>query len=302
MPRVHANNVDLEYESLGDQADPVILLVMGLGVQMILWPDAFCEMLAAQGFRVVRFDNRDAGLSTQLDWLGTPRLGLETLKFLLHLRVKAPYLIDDMARDTGALLDAMGIARAHVVGASMGGMIAQNLAAAEPGKVASLVSIMSTTGKRRLPPPTPQARRALLQRPAKRGDVEGATRRMVNVLRVIGSRTYPADEGYLRALAERHVRRGYNPAAVARQLVAITASGDRTSVVARIKAPTLVIHGDEDPLLLPACGVETARVIRDAGGDVALEMVQGMGHDLPVPLLPRLAESIARHCRRGSSG
>jgi pimeloyl-ACP methyl ester carboxylesterase len=302
VPTIHANNIDLEYESIGNPADPAILLVMGLGVQMILWPDALCAMLAAEGFRVVRFDNRDAGMSTQLDHLGMPKLGLATLKFLLRLPLKAPYVIDDMARDTGALLDALGISRAHVVGASMGGMIAQNLAANEPAKVASLVSIMSTTGKRSLPPPTSKARRALLARPPKRGDLEGAARRMVGLLRAIGSRTYPADEGYLRALAERHVRRGYNPPAVARQLVAIAASGDRTGTVARIKAPTLVIHGDEDPLLRPACGIETARVIRDAGGTVEMEMVQGMGHDLPLPLLPRLAQSIARHCRRAASG
>lgn len=298
MPAIQANGLTLEYESLGNPADPAILLVMGLGVQMILWPDAFCAMLANDGFRVIRFDNRDAGLSTRLDHLGVPRIGLQTLKFLLHLPVKSPYLIEDMARDTEALLDGLGIARAHVVGASMGGMIAQNLAAAAPAKVASLTSIMSTTGKRSLPPPTSQARRALLKRPPKAGDIEGAIVSMMKLLRAIGSRTYPADEAYLRALCERHVRRAYNPASVARQLVAIAASGDRTEVVKRIKAPTLVLHGDEDPLVRPACGEETARVIRAAGGDVTLEIVRGMGHDLPVPLLPRLAESIAAHCRR----
>jgi pimeloyl-ACP methyl ester carboxylesterase len=298
VPSIPANGLALEYESLGNPADPAIVLVMGLGVQMILWPDAFCEMLVAQGFRVVRFDNRDAGLSTQLDHLGTPRIGLETLKYLLHLPLKAPYLIEDMARDTVALLDALGIAKAHVVGASMGGMIAQNLAAAAPSRLASLTSIMSTTGKRSLPRPTAAARRALLAKPARRGDVEGAIGRMMKLLRAIGSRTHPAEEGSLRALCERHVRRQYNPPAIARQLMAIAASGDRTEAVARIKAPTLVLHGDEDPLLLAACGEETARVIRSAGGDVTLEIVRGMGHDLPVPLLARLAQSIASHCKR----
>jgi pimeloyl-ACP methyl ester carboxylesterase len=293
---IQANGLTLEYESLGDPAGPAIVLVMGLGMQMIMWPDAFCEMLAAKGFRVLRLDNRDVGLSTHFDHLGMPRIGLETIKFLLRLPVKAPYLIDDMARDTSAFLDAIGIARAHVVGVSMGGMIAQNLAANEPAKVASLTSIMSTTGKRSLPGPTSRARRALLQPPAKRGDIEGATRRLMSVLREIGSRTHPAEEGYLRGLCERHVRRSYNPAGVARQLVAVAASGDRTSVVRRIKAPTLVLHGDEDPLIRPACGEDTARVIREAGGDARLEIVRGMGHDLPVPLLPQLAERIALHC------
>ncbi|MGZ5034541.1 MAG: alpha/beta fold hydrolase [Usitatibacter sp.] len=298
MPAIQANGLTLEYESLGNPANPAILLVMGLGAQMILWPDAFCEMLAARGFRVVRFDNRDAGLSTQLDHLGTPRIGLETLKFLLHLPMKAPYLIEDMARDTAALLDGLGIAKAHVVGASMGGMIAQNLAAAAPDRVASLTSVMSTTGRRSLPPPTAEARHALLSKPAKRGDIEGATVRLMKLLRAIGSRTHPARESDLRELCERHVRRQYNPPAMARQLMAVAASGDRTKVVGRIKTPTLVLHGDEDPLLLPACGEETARVIRAAGGEATLEIVRGMGHDLPVPLLPQLAQSIASHCEK----
>ena len=273
---------------------------MGLGMQLIMWPEQLCEMLAAKGFHVVRFDNRDVGLSSHLDQLGTPNIALATLKYLLRLPLKAAYLIDDMARDTAALLDALGIARAHVVGVSMGGMIAQNLAANAPAKVASLTSIMSTTGKRSLPPPTSRARRALLRAPAKPGDVEGATRRLMSVLREIGSQTYPAEEGYLRELCEKHVRRSYDPAGVARQLMAVAASGDRTAVVRRINVPTLVLHGDEDPLLRPACGEETARVIRDAGGDVKLEIIRGMGHDLPIPLLPQLTERIAEHCFRGS--
>ena len=297
MAAIQANGLAIEHESIGNPADPAIVLVMGLGMQMIMWPDELCEMLVAKGFRVVRFDNRDVGLSTHFDHLGMPRIGLETLKFLLRLPVKAPYLIDDMARDTAALLDAIGIARAHVVGASMGGMIAQNLAANAPAKVASLTSIMSTTGKRSLPGPTSKARRALMQPPAKPGDIEGATRRLAYVLREIGSRTHPPEEGYLRALCERHVRRSHDPAGVARQMVAIAASGDRTAAVRRIKAPTLVLHGDEDPLVRPACGEETARAIRAAGGDARLEIIRGMGHDLPAPLLPELAEHIARHCR-----
>ncbi len=297
MPAIQADRLTLEYESVGNPADPAIVLAMGLGMQMIMWPDAFCEMLVAKGFRVVRFDNRDVGLSTHLDQLGAPNITIATIKYLLRLPIKSPYLVDDMARDTAALLDGLAIPRAHVVGASMGGMIAQNLAAAFPAKLASLTSIMSTTGKRSLPPPTSRARRALLQPPAKRGDIEGATRRLMHVLRAIGSKTHPPEEGYLRSLCERHVRRSYDPAGVARQLIAIAASGDRTAAVRRIKVPTLVIHGDEDPLVRPPCGEETARVIREGGGDARLETVRGMGHDLPVPLLPQLAEIIAGHCR-----
>jgi proline iminopeptidase len=296
VPSIQTDKVSLEYESSGNPADPPIVLVMGLGMQLIMWPQQLCEMLAAKGFHVVRFDNRDVGLSSHLDDLGVPNIVLATLKYLLRLPMKAAYLIDDMARDTAALLDALGTSRAHVVGASMGGMIAQNLAANAPAKVASLTSIMSTTGKRSLPQPTSRARRALLRAPAKRGDVEGATRRLMSVLREIGSQTHPAEESYLREICERHVRRSYDPAGVARQLIAVAASGDRTAVVRRIKVPTLVLHGDEDPLLRPACGEETARVIREAGGDVKLEIIRGMGHDLPVPLLPQLAERIVEHC------
>lgn len=236
MPSVAANGVTLEYESLGDPANPPLLLVMGLGANLLLWPEAFCRKLADAGFHVVRFDNRDAGLSTTFDHLGMPSITREMVKFLLHLRVKAPYRIDDMASDTAALIDALRLGRAHVVGVSMGGMIAQNLAAQFPDKVASLTSMMSTTGKRSLPGPKWQARRALLAKPARRGDFEGAVVRVMALLRAIGSRTHPAEEAYLRDLCERHVKRGYNPSAVARQLVAIAASGDRTSVVQRIKA------------------------------------------------------------------
>ena len=297
MPAISANGLTLEYDTRGNPGDPVILLVMGMGVQMVLWPEVFCDLLAAAGFRVVRFDNRDIGLSTKLDHLGTPSVALAAIKYALHLPLKAPYVIDDMARDTAALMDALGIKRAHLVGASMGGMIAQNLAASAPARVASLTSIMSTTGCRSLPQPTMRARRALMAAPAKAGDTEGAIRRLMKTLRVIGSRTHPAEEGYLRALCERHVRRSYHPPGIARQLVAIAATGDRTAVLKQIRSPTLVLHGDEDPLLRPACGEATASVIREGGGEARLEMVPGMGHDLPVPLLPRLAATIAAHCQ-----
>jgi proline iminopeptidase len=297
VPSVAANGLTLEYESLGEAANPAIVLVMGLGVQMILWPDDFCAMLVERGFRVVRFDNRDAGLSTKLDPLGVPRIGLEAVKYALHLPLKAPYLIEDMVRDTLGLLDALGLARAHVVGASMGGMIAQNLAAAAPERVASLTSIMSTTGRRSLPQPTWRARRAILRKPPRTGDFDGAVRFLMETLRTIASRSIPVDEAWLHEVCERHVRRGFHPAGTARQLVAVAASGDRTRVVSAIKVPTLVLHGDEDPLLPMAHGLETARVMRDAGGRVQFALLEGMGHDLPTPLRPRIADAIAAHCR-----
>lgn len=298
MAGVEANGLTLEVESLGDASRPALLLVMGLGANMRLWPDELCTALADAGFRVVRFDNRDCGRSTLLRHLGVPSFAVASLRYALHLPVRSPYSLDDMARDTLGVLDALGIDRAHLVGASMGGMIAQNLAASHPGRVASLTSIMSTTGRRGLPGPTPAARRAIMAPPAAPGDFEGAVRRMVNVLREIGSRTYPADPAWLRDFCERHVRHGAYPDGAVRQLMAIVAAGDRTPIVRRIRVPALVIHGDEDPLLKLACGEATAQAIREGGGDVALEIVRGMGHDFPMPLLPSITGRIVEHCAK----
>jgi len=296
MPQIGANGLALHYESLGQEGAPPILLVMGLAMQMIMWPDALCQMLVAMGFRVVRFDNRDIGLSTHLAHLGTPNIAREYVSYLLRRPLRAPYRIDDMAGDTIALVDALRLDRPHLVGASMGGMIAQNVAARFPDKIATLTSIMSTTGRRSLPQPSWKVRAAMLRRPGRNFDESVA--RMMATLRIIGSRTYPPEEEYLRNLCERHVRRSNDPAGPARQLVAIAATGDRTEVVRHISVPTLVIHGDEDPLIPMAAGVETARVIRESGGDVRMQMIEGMGHDLPVPLLSTIAAEIAAHARR----
>ena len=296
MAGVEANGLTLEAESIGEASRPAIVLVMGLGANMRLWPEELVRALVDAGFRVVRFDNRDCGRSTILDGLGMPNVALAALRYYVRLPVRSSYALDDMARDTVALLDALGIARAHLVGASMGGMIAQNVAAAWPRRVASLTSIMSSTGRRNLPGPTPRARRALLLPPPPSGDFEAAVRRMMTVLTAIGSRTYPADRAWLRGMCERHVRQGSFPAGAARQLVAIVAAGDRTPIVRGIRVPTLVMHGDEDPLLRPACGEATAQAIRDAGGDVSLERVRGMGHDFPLPLVPCIAARIVEHC------
>ncbi len=297
MPEIDANGICLHYESIGRDSDPPIVLVMGLAVQMILWPDPFCKMLAERGFRVVRFDNRDVGLSSHLNHLGTPNIPLEYARYLLGMRVRSRYSLDDMATDTAALIGQLGLSRVHLVGASMGGMVAQNLAASVPARVASLTSIMSTTGRRSLPKAKWRAMRAILTPLAKRGDTEGAITRMMHVIRVIGSQTYPPDEARLRDISERHVRRSYNPAGAARQLVAIAAAGDRTRIVRQIKVPTLVIHGDQDPLVPYPAGLETARAIREGGGSANSVIVAGMGHDLPEPLWPRLVDEIVAHCQ-----
>ena len=297
MPNIDANGISLHYQSMGREDDPTIMLVMGLGVQMILWPDAFCQMLVDRGFRVVRFDNRDAGMSTQLNDLRAPNIAVEYVRFMLGMSVRAPYSIDDMATDTAALIGALGLAHVHLVGASMGGMIAQNLAASLPSRVASLTSIMSTTGRRSLPKAKWRTMRALLSRPAKPGDIEGAIRRMMFIVNAISSRTYPPDQVKLRKICEQHVLRGNNPLGGARQIAAIAASDDRTRIVRQIKVPTLVIHGDEDYLIPYPAGLETARAIREGGGSATSVIVEGMGHDLPEPLWPRLAALIGTHCQ-----
>ena len=297
MPNIAANTISLHYESFGNENDPPILLIMGLAVQMILWPDAFCQLLVDKGFRVIRFDNRDVGLSTHLDHLGVPNIALEYVKFMMRLPMKSAYLIDDMAADTAALIDALELKRPHVVGASMGGMIAQNLAANYPEKVASLTSIMSTTGRRSLPKPTWKTMRAIMQPPAKKGDTQGAIDRMIRVFNVISSKTYPPDPVHLRDMCARHIGRANYPPGGARQLMAIAASDDRTYTVRKIKAPTLVLHGDEDQLVSPVCGMETAREIVYGGGKAKISIINGMGHDLPAPLLPQIAEEIATHCK-----
>jgi pimeloyl-ACP methyl ester carboxylesterase len=295
VPTLEARGLTFACEEQGDPSHPPVLLVMGLGANLVLWPEELCAALAAQGLRVIRFDNRDVGRSSWLDHLGMPNIPAAALRYALHLPVRSRYSLDDMADDTAAVLDALGIERAHLVGASMGGMIAQNLAARRRERVASLVSIMSSTGRRSLPGPTRAARAALMAPPAPKDDFEGAVRRMMSLLRAIGSRTHAAPEAWLRDLCERHVRRGYHPEGAARQLTAIVAAGDRTPIVRRVRVPTLVLHGDEDPLLRLACGEATAQAIREGGGKVELAVVRGMGHDLPPALIPEIAERVAAH-------
>ncbi|MDL1860552.1 alpha/beta hydrolase [Betaproteobacteria bacterium PRO7] len=295
MPAAAANGLTLDYESFGDPAAPVVLLVMGLGMPALAWPDEFVDALVAAGFRVVRFDNRDCGHSTRLRGAPLPSAPWAIARALLRLPVHAPYTLDDMAADTVGLLDALGIERAHVVGASLGGMIAQVVAARYPARTASLVSIMSATGN-----PRPRvafgrrhALRAILSRPLDPGDVNRVVDHLVHVFGVIGSPGFPTDQRLLRDRLERVARRGWYPAGTLRQLVAILASGDRRPLLARIAAPTLVIHGRDDPLVPLAAGEDTARTIRGA----RLEVIDGMGHDLPPGALPILADRIVRFCR-----
>jgi pimeloyl-ACP methyl ester carboxylesterase len=274
--------VELAYESFGDPAAPPVLLVMGLGTQMLGWPEDFCAMLAAQGLRVIRFDNRDAGLSTHLHDAPPP----DVMAALAGDTSSASYTLSEMAADTVALLDALDIESAHVVGASMGGMIAQTVAIEHPRRVRSLTSIMSSTGDSTVGQATPEALAALLSPPAAGRDE--AMDRAVSIFRVIGSPDYALDEAELRERTGVAYDRAYDPAGVARQLVAVLASGDRTDGLRALSVPALVIHGAQDPLV----DVSGGRATSDAIPDAELVVVDGMGHDLPQALWPEIVARI----------
>jgi proline iminopeptidase len=297
MPSIEANGLTIEYDSLGDPVAPPIVLIMGLGMQLIAWPDGFCQGLVERGFRVIRFDNRDCGLSGKIHSGKRPNLLLAFASAWLKLPVRAPYTLDDMAADTVGLLDALGIPRAHIVGASMGGMIAQVVAAGHPQRVLSLTSIMSSSGHSKVSRAKPGAMQALLSRPSDPEDPDSVVEHLVGVFGIIGSPGYPTDQGELRQRIERGVRRSNYPAGIARQLLAIIASGDRRRLLAKITAPTLVIHGADDPLVPVAAGRDTAHHIKGA----QLMVIDGMAHDLPPGLLPTLVDAIASHCERAQS-
>jgi pimeloyl-ACP methyl ester carboxylesterase len=284
-----ANGIDLCYEIFGDAGAEPILLIMGLGAQMIHWDDDFCRQLAARGFRVIRFDNRDIGKSSKLS--GGKRLTpLELLKLrFLKIPVAAPYRLRDMAEDTIGLMDALGINTAHLVGASMGGMIAQEVAISFPQRVRSLTSIMSTTGNPKVPPPTREATAVLMAPPP--ASKEDYFARFANTWKVLRVGSFPEDEALDRSRAERTFERGLNPAGVGRQLRAILASGSRKERLASVRAPTLVIHGTVDPLVHPMGGKDTAASIPGA----KLLMIEGMGHALPIPMWPQVIDAIDKH-------
>jgi proline iminopeptidase len=291
MPVVSANGIEIAYDTAGDPGGPPLLLIMGLGMQLIDWPDDLVEGLVDQGFYVIRYDNRDSGLSSKFDHMGKPNLTLCYLKSLLGWRLGASYSLEDMAEDARALLAALGIARAHVVGASMGGMIAQILAARHPDRVLSLTSIMSTSGRSHLPGPTRAARAVLLRRPRFRRGLEGMAEHLMHTLKTIGSPAYPTPPRVLRERVMRSLKRNTCPGGDVRQLLAIVTAADRGELLRSIKVPTLVIHGAADPLVPPAAGIDTAELVPGA----RLELIEGMGHDLPPQLIERLLALIEAH-------
>lgn len=287
--RARANGIELCWDSFGDEDAPPIVLVMGLAAQMIAWHDGFCARLAERGFRVIRFDNRDIGLSTRFDAAGVPNVNAAFMAALQGKPVEAPYRLTDMAADTFGLLDALGIERAHVVGASMGGAIAQTMAIERPERLHTLTSIMSTTGEPGLPPPTPEATAILLKAPAT--TLDGYIESYAQTWKVLRAGSFPEDEALDRERAEQNFARGLNPPGVARQLVGILASGSRKAALRSVRVPTLVLHGDADPLVPLACGVDTAESVPGA----RLVVIPGMGHALPISCWPRIVDEIAKH-------
>jgi len=292
MPLAPSNGIEIEYETFGDPADPAILLVMGLGIQMLGWQEEFCQMLVDRGFFVIRYDNRDVGLSSKIEDAPVP----DVFALMAGNTASASYKVEDMADDAAGLLDALGIKAAHVVGVSMGGMIGQALAIHHPDRVLSLTSIMSTTGNPEVGQPRPEAIPALIS-PAP-SDRDGFIEYQAGLFKLIGSPAYPADPERLRGLIARSYDRMNYPIGFMRQLAGVVASPDRTEALGSVQAPTLVIHGENDPLIQVSGGEATANAVPGA----KLLKIPGMGHDLPPELWPQFVDAIVENAERARAG
>ena len=299
--KIIANGIQIEVadsatESPEHAGRPVVLLIMGLGMQLIAWPPAMVQGLVDAGFRFVRFDNRDIGLSQHFDQLRTPNLLWAGLKFRMGWRIQPPYTLQDMAGDALGVLDALQIASAHVVGVSMGGMIAQWLALAAPRRVRSLTSVMSSSGARGLPEATAKVTRALMERPAGKG-IPAEIDHAVKLFKLIGSPGFPTDDCLLRSRVVAATERSYHPPGFMRQMVAIAADSQRAEALSRITVPTLVVHGKADSLVPFTCGEDTARRIPGA----RLSLIDGMGHDLAPGVVDRLLPLLIPHFEAASA-
>jgi pimeloyl-ACP methyl ester carboxylesterase len=281
------DDLHLNFDSFGDQSHPPMILIMGLGTQMIFWHDAFCKQLAAKGFWVIRFDNRDIGKSSWLNHSKLPGRLATLSNILFNSKITVPYLLEDMADDTLGLMKALNIDAAHLVGASMGGMIAQCLALKFPSKVLSLTSIMSTTGNRALPKASSSVSLKLVAPVPK--EPTAYLKHAVSIWKLIHGPHYPFDEINVEELLQLALQRGLNPKGVKRQFLAILASPDRTTALAKLQIPTLVVHGELDPLVPLACGIATA----DAIANAKLKVFTGMGHTLPKALWDEMISDIA---------
>jgi len=292
--RVRVGDVELAYDVFGTTGRPLVL-IMGIGAQRVMWADDMCRQFVAAGFRLARFDHRDIGESSRLD-LPVPRPGRVLVRRMLNLRVDAPYTLSDMATDVAGLIEHLGFGNAHVVGTSLGGMIAQHLAIEHPDRVRSLTSIMSTPGGRRYLP-KPHALGALFRKPPR--TAEQAGEHMVGVFETIGSRAWPreADRERIRRAGELAFTRGMSPQGFLRHFAAVMATYDRRPKLREIKAPTLIIHGSADPMFPLSAGRDMTRMIPNA----TWLPIAGMGHDLPIPLWPTLVNAIARHAERADA-
>ncbi len=290
MPQVTANGIQLEYDTFGNPSARPLLLIIGLGAQMIQWDDDLCKDLAGRGHYVIRYDNRDAGLSTKFEAAGVPNLMEVFGKIMQGQKVKAPYSLDDMADDGAGLLDALGIPKAHICGMSMGGMIAQTMAIRHPSRILSLISIYSNTGNPELPQPKPEVMALLIAPPPEEREANVA--HMIGVFKTLAGPGFPVDQTWTRRILAECYDRSFYPQGVARQLVAILAHGNRKPALASVKAPTLVIHGTADPLVPVEGGKDTAQAIPGA----ELILIEGMGHDLPHGgAWPRIVEAVTAH-------
>ncbi len=292
MPAADVNGIRIEYDLMGDPDSPLILLVMGLGQQLISWPDDFCAGLVNAGFRILRFDQRDTGLTTKIEGKKEISLVQAFLRAQVGLRVPAPYTLEDLASDAVGLVDHVGAATFHVVGASMGGMVAQIVAHRCPSRVRSLTSIMSTSSETHLPPARPDAL-ALIARGRPKGTREQLIEFGVQAKRILAGPAFPTPEDEMRAVTARAVDRMWYPPAYARHTLAVLASGDRKRLLSSLQVPTLVLHGGDDPLVPVAHGQRVAELVPGA----RFVVIEGMGHDLPPGAKPLLVEHISNHAR-----
>lgn len=292
--KIRANGIEIEADDTAAPGDPrpVVLLIMGMGMQLIAWPPQLVQALQDAGYRVIRHDNRDIGLSQFFDDLGRPKLLWEGLKYRIGLTPQSPYTLSDMAADSLGVLDALGVAKAHVVGVSMGGMIGQRLALAAPERLLSLTSIMSSSGARDLPKPTGEVLRVLLKRPAGNSH-KAVLNHYVRLFKVIGSPGFPVSEAELRERILKGINRSFHPVGSTRQMMAVVADTTRAAQLGYITVPTLVLHGKADPLVPFACGEDTARRIPGA----KLVGIEGMGHDLAPGVVERLLVPLLAHLK-----